>query len=455
MTSDPTTAVRAPGPVSQMTLIRAPFFHTPSSPFSDARALVCHEDGGLLIQHGLIVASGDYTTVRADAPADARTLDWRGGVVLPGLVDTHVHYPQLRIIGGLGRTLLDWLEHVALPEEARMADEIYAAATARAFVKALLSHGTTTAMVFGAHFSFATASLFEAAAAAGLRMASGLVVSDRGLRPELRQSPQEAYRASTDLIRRFHGRARLLYAVTPRFALSTSEAMLEVCQTLVGEHAGLRVQTHINEQPDEIAEVRRLFPWAKDYLHVYERYDLDGARSVMAHNVHVSDAELERMASARTAVAHCPCSNAALGSGIFPLRRHVDAGVPCALGTDIGGGTGFGMLKEGLQAYLMQRVTSEGMRLTPAHLLYLATRAGAEAMGLAGEAGDLRPGRSADFVHIQPPSDHPLAAVLERANSTGDVLAAIVTLAGAESVAEVRVQGDVVYRHPMRVLEGG
>jgi guanine deaminase len=284
-------------------------------------------------------------------------------------------------------------------------------------------------------------------------MASGLVMSDRGLQRELLQTPDEAYRTSTDLIARFHGRGRLLYAVTPRFALSTSEAMLEVCQTLVAEHGGLRVQTHINEQPDEIAEVRRLFPWADDYLHVYERYDLGGARSVMAHNVHVSDAELERMASTRTAVAHCPCSNAALGSGIFPLRRHVDAGVSCALGTDIGGGTGFGVLKEGLQAYLMQRVAAEGMLLTPAHLLYLATRAGAEAMGLAGETGDLRPGKSADLVYIEPPPDGPLAAVLHRARSTSDVLAAIVTLAGAESVAEVRVQGDVVYRHPNRAVE--
>jgi guanine deaminase len=159
------------------------------------------------------------------------------------------------------------------------------------------------------------------------------------------------------------------------------------------------------------------------------------------------------MASTRTAVAHCPCSNAALGSGIFPLRRHIDAGVPCALGTDIGGGTGFGMLKEGLQAYLMQRVAAEGMLLTPAHLLYLATRAGAEAMGIADEAGDLRPGKSADFVYIEPPPDGPLAAVLHRARSTNDVLAAIVTLAGAESVAEVRVQGDVVYRHPNRAVE--
>lgn len=447
--SDPVAEAR-----SLPRLIRALFFHTPSSPFADARALVCHEDGGLLVQNGLIVASGDYADVRAEAPAGTVTTDWRGGVVLPGLVDTHVHYPQLRIIGGLGRALLDWLEHVALPEEARMADEVYAADTARAFVGALLSHGTTTAMVFGAHFGPATASLFEAAADAGLRMASGLVVSDRRLRPDLHQTPHEAYRTSTDLIRRFHGRGRLLYAVTPRFALSASEAMLEVCQTLLGEHGGLRVQSHINEQPHEVAEVRRLFPWAKDYLEVYERYDLCGARAVMAHNVHASDAELERMASERTAVAHCPCSNAALGSGVFPLKRHLAAGVPCALGTDVGGGIGFGVLKEGLQAYLMQRVVPEGVDLTSAHLLYLATRAGAEAMGLAGETGDLRPGKSADFVYLKPPPGGPLAAVLGRAKSPGDVLAAIFTLAGAESVAEVQVQGDVVYRRPMRDAEG-
>jgi guanine deaminase len=248
------------------------------------------------------------------------------------------------------------------------------------------------------------------------------------------------------LIRRFHTRGRLHYAVTPRFALSTSEAMLEVCQTLLAEHAGLRVQTHVNENTSEVADVARAFPWAPDYLAVYERYLLTGRRAVLAHNVHTSDAEIERLAATHTSIAHCPSSNAALGSGIFPLRRHLDAGVACSLGTDVGGGTGFGMLKEGLQAYLMQRVAPDGISLDAARLCYLVTLAGAEAVGLGDEIGDFRAGKAADLVYLRPPAGSPLAAVLERVESPEQALAAIFTLAGAESVREVRVEGSPVYQ---------
>jgi len=426
-------------------LFRASLFHTAADPFRDDGALVYHEDGGLLVRDGRVAASGDYQTVRADWP-DAPTTDWRGGVLLPGFVDAHVHFPQLRIIGGFGRTLLEWLDELALPEEARMADVAYARQTAETFVRALAAHGTTTALVFGAHFASAMAALFEAAAAAGLRIVSGLVLADRLLRPDLHQTPEDAYRASVDLIRRFHGKGRLLYAVTPRFARSTSEAMLEVCQTLLGEHDTVRAQSHINESPREVAEVARLFPWARDYLAVYERYGVAGRRAVLAHNVHPTPAELERLAAARTAVAHCPASNAVLGSGIFPLRRHLDAGVRCALGTDVGAGTGFGMLKEGLQAYLMQRVAPDGVALDPGHLLYLATLAGAEALGLDDEIGSFGAGKAADFVYLRPPAGSPLEAVLRHADGARHALGAMFMLAGSESVREVRVAGSPVFR---------
>jgi guanine deaminase len=433
--------------MSGAVIFRAPLLHTPGNPLTGSGALAAHEDGALAVAEGRIAASGDYSAVRASYPG-APVTDWRGGLLLPGFIDTHLHYPQVRIIGGLGLTLLDWLEQVALPEEARMSDVAYASGTATAFLRGLASHGTTTALVFGAHFAGAMTALFEQAAASGLRIVSGQVLSDRRLRPELHQTPDRAYRDCSGLIGRFHGQGRLLYAVTPRFALSASETILEVCQTLLAEHDGLRFQTHINENADEIAEVGRLFPWASDYLGVYERYGLAGRKSVMAHNVHPTDSELERLAASRTSVAHCPCSNAALGSGIFPLRRHLDAGVHVSLGTDIGGGTGMGMLKEGLQAHLMQRVTTGGVLLTPAALLYLSTLAGAEALGLEGEVGDFTPGKAADFVYLRPSDDGVLATVLRRSNSLEESLAAIFTLAGPETVREVRVQGSVVYQSP-------
>jgi guanine deaminase len=428
-------------------LLRAAIFHTPRNPLRQAHALEAFSDGGLLIENGRIAACGDYATL-ANAHPEARTRDLRGGFLLPGFVDTHVHYPQTRILGGLGYSLLDWLEQHALPEEAKFASPEYAQAVASEFVHALASHGTTAALVFGSHFAPAVAILFETAARVGLRIVSGLVISDRLLRPELHVDPETAYEANRQLIRCFHGRGRALYAVTPRFALSASEALLEVCQTLLAENPGLRFQTHLNETPLEIETIGRLFPWARDYLAVYERFQLVSARSVLAHSVHSSASEMERMAAAGSAVAHCPSSNAALGSGIFPMRRHLEAGVHCALGTDVGGGTGFGMLKEALQAYLLQRLASgSGTCLPPAYLLYLATRASAEAISLESEIGDFQPGKSADFVYLKPPPGSSLHTVAAHAESAERLLASIFTLAGAESICETWIAGSLVFSH--------
>jgi guanine deaminase len=188
-----------------------------------------------------------------------------------------------------------------------------------------------------------------------------------------------------------------------------------------------------------------LFPWAADYLETYERYGLVGPRSVFAHDVHGSDHELSRLAAAGAAVAHCPSSNAFLGSGLFSLRRHLESGVRVALGTDVGAGTGFSTLKEGLMAYHMQMLSPEGVSLSPEHLLWLATQAGASALGLADEVGDLTPGKSADFVLVRPPVGSTLAAVLERCESIEESLGALFTLAREESIAEVRVAGRTVW----------
>ncbi|MEO8595013.1 MAG: guanine deaminase [Candidatus Solibacter sp.] len=425
-------------------IIRSTILHTPRSPFQEDGALEAFEDGALLIDGATIQSVGDYGKIHAARP-EAPVRDLRGGVILPGLIDTHVHFPQLRIIGGLGCGLLEWLDRFALPEEIRMGDGKYAGGVAAEFVSALASHGTTTALVFGSHFAEATAMLFEAAEAKGLRVASGLVLSDRLLPEALHSTPERACDESRALVRRFHGRGGLRYAVTPRFALSASEGMLEVCRTLMNEFPDVLFQTHLNENTQEVADVLRAFPWAQSYLGTYDRFGLVGPRSIFAHNVHAQAGELERMADAGAAVAHCPCSNAALGSGFFPMARHLAAGVRIALGTDVGAGTGFGMLKEALQCYLLQRLMPGGVPLTAAHLLYLATRAGAEALGVAAETGDFTPGKSADLVYVRPREGSVLAAAMGRAESAEQLLAAVLTLAGAESISEVLVRGRVVH----------
>jgi guanine deaminase len=426
-------------------ILRAAIFHTPRNPFRDDDALEVFPDGALLVENGRVAACGDYLQVRAQYP-DRDVRDMRDGVLLPGFVDAHIHYPQVRALGGIGYSLLDWLENITLPEEVKFAHPSYARAVAQEFLHSLASHGTTTALVFGAHFASATAELLEQAQASGLRIISGLVLADRRLLPALYQSPEEAYKESAALIRRFHDAGRLLYAVTPRFALSASEAILEVCATLLAENPGVRFQTHMNESLEEIESVAGLFPGATDYLAVYERFGLAQRRSVFAHNVHPAVGELERLAACDSAVAFCPASNAALGSGFFPLQRHVQAGVRFALGTDVGGGTGFGMLKEGLLAYLTQRLAPSPVTLDAAHLLYLATRAGADALGLEDQIGDFTVGKFADFVYLRPPETSPLMAVMRNPVSAERLLGAIFTLAGAECIGETCVEGNPVFQ---------
>jgi guanine deaminase len=425
-------------------IVRAQVMHTPRNPFREEGAFEAFDDGAVAHEDGRILATGSFAEVRRDHP-EADVLDESGALLLPGLVDTHVHYPQLAVVGAMGLELLEWLEGRAFPEEARLADPAHARLVAREFVNGLAAAGTTTALVFGSHFPEAQDALFAEADRVGLRITSGLVVSDRNLPPALRLEPDAAYEAARRLVERWHNRGRLRYAVTPRFSLSCSEGMLEACGALRAEADDLAVTTHINESAAEVRTVAELFGWSKDYLATYERFGLVGPASVLAHDVHVSDDELRRLGAADASVAHCPASNAFLGSGAFPMRRHLEHGVRFALGTDVGAGTGLSLLKEGLIAYQVQRLLPDGCLLRPEHLLYLATRAGAEALGLGAGVGDLSAGKSADYVLVRPPPGGTLDVVLRHADSPEEALGAVFTLAREESVAEVRLAGEPVY----------
>ncbi|GGJ70804.1 guanine deaminase [Deinococcus aquiradiocola] len=439
-----------PSPTPGRHLYRATYLHTPGNPFRDAQVLDVQQDGGLLVEAGRIVQNGDFAAL-ARAHPDAVIHDLRGGVLLPGFVDTHVHYPQVRVLGGLGMPLLEWLDRNTLPEEARFSDALYARTVAQEFLSGLALHGTTTALVFGSHYAGAMEAFFGEAQRSGLRIVAGQVVSDRMLRPELHTTPDAAYREGLALAGRWHGQGRLLYAVTPRFSLSASESILDACAALLRDVPGARFTSHINENLQEIRTVADLFPQARDYLDTYEQAGLLGRRSVLAHNVHPQDRELAHLAAHGCSVAHCPCSNSALGSGFFPLARHVEAGVRVSLGTDVGGGTGFGMLKEGLQAYFMQQLMPGGRPLTPTDLLYLATRAGAEALDLQDVTGDFGVGRSFDAVLLRPAEGTPLGTVLRHAESAERTLAALFAMGGAPDVAQVWVAGDTVHGGPAPV----
>jgi len=425
-----------------MTLYRGTFIDTPENPF-DGAGLRVGSDTGLLVEDGLIVARGPFAELRQAHPAE-QVVDLRDGVVLPGFVDTHVHFPQIRAVGGLGLPLLEWLDRYALPEEARMADVDYATGVANEFVRGLAAAGTTSALVFGAHYTDAVDALFGAASEVGLRVTSGLVLSDRLLRPELLTTPVRAYAESLALANRWHGVGRNRYAVTPRFSLSCTDELLATCRELMEAISGALFTSHVNESEAEIASVADLFGGC-DYVTTYDRHGLVDRRTVLAHNVHPTDVELKTLATSGATVAHCPTSNAALGSGLFPLTRHLQFGVRVALGSDVGAGTGFSLLKEGLQAYFCQQLLGDqGRPLTAAHLLYLATTAGADALDLS-HVGHLSVGQHFDAQLLRPAEGSPLAVAITHAEDTEEALARIFTLGTPADVQAVWINGDLLH----------
>ena len=426
-----------------MKIFQGTFLDTPDDPFGGG-TLRAHEGAVLVDDDGLIAGRGSYAELSAAHPS-AERVDVRGGLVLPGFVDTHVHHPQLRCIGALGMPLLEWLEQCALPEEARLADPSYAAEIARAFVGALANAGTTTALVFGSHYLDATEWLFTEADRLGLRITAGLVVSDRELRGDLLTTPERAYDEGLLLAKRWHGVRRLRYAVTPRFSVSCSTELLEACGSLLRDVPGAMFTSHLNENDAEIAHVLENFPDRTSYSDTYAHHGLLGPTSVLAHDVHPTADELDLLAATGSSVAHCPTSNLCLGSGLFPLRAHLEAGVTVALGSDVGAGTGLSLFKEGLQAYFVQQALGDqGVALTSAHLLHLATAAGAAALGLSTEVGTFEDGKAFDALWLRPEVGTPLDILLQHASSPEDALAKAFAHGTSGDVARVWVAGDVV-----------
>lgn len=428
-------------------LLRGTIAHVPRDPFVvGARALETWADGGLALDvAGRVVDVGAWADVRAGHP-EADVDDRRGAWLLPGFVDAHVHYPQVGVLGGLGSRLLPWLRERTWPHEARFADAAFARAEARRFLALLARNGTTSALVFGAHQAVAMEAFFHEAAASGLRITAGLTVGDVGLPDALATTPDLAFEEATFLARRWHGRGRLRYAVTPRFSASSTAALLDACGAVVAAVPEVWIASHLNETEDEIAIVRARFPAARDYLATYEAAGLVGPRSVFAHDVHPSDDELLRLAAADARVAHCPTSNHALGSGLFPLARHLRAGVQVALGTDVGAGLSLSLPGEATAAYVGQMLLgADGVALEAAHLLWLATAAGARAMGLDDRVGDLRPGREGDLVAVRPRPGSTLETALTHARDDASALATLLALAREDAVEAAWVAGMPVW----------
>ena len=420
---------------------RGEIVSVPHDPREAGDAGVRHEpDGLLVVEDGRVLARGAYAEL-APRFAQAAVTDLTGRLIAPGFIDAHVHYPQVDRIAAHGHGLLDWLDQHIFPVEAAFEDRAHADDVAAFFLTELLRNGTTTALVFATVHPGSVDALFEAALLRGMRIASGKTLMDLG--PEgLRDTPQGGRAESEALIARWRGRGRLSYAVTPRFAPTSSDAQLAAAGELIAAHPEVLLHTHLSETSGEAAQVAARFPSARHYLDVYDRFGLVGPRSVFAHGVHLDGQACARLAQAGAGVAFCPSSNLFLGSGLFDLALADAHGVRLGVGTDVGAGTSFSMLHTLGEAYKVCRMRDVG--LDPFRALHLATVGGARLMGVADRVGALEPGQEADFVVVDPAAT-PLLARRTAGQPLRDRLFALQILGDDRAIAATYLMGRLAH----------
>jgi guanine deaminase len=388
--------------------------------------------------------------------------EWRGVpaddfgklIVMPGFIDAHIHFPQYRMLAAPGKDLLDWLKRFTFPEEARYTSHEYAAQAAEIFLDRLLQHGTTSAMAFCSVHKASADALFAAAEKRGMALIAGKTMMDRNAIPEVQDTPELGARESEELYRAWHGRARLRYAVTPRFAVTSTGEQLARSGELLGSLPGALMQTHLSESPGEIAFIRELFPDAKDYTDVYDRYGLLSERSFFAHGIHLSDRECARLSESGSTVIHCATSNAFLGSGImkFGHMRKEARPVKVGLATDVGGGTSYSMLATLGETYKLQMLG--GCKPTAIELFHMATRGNARLLKLDEEIGAIEPGKFADLVVLDPWATPVLASRQEVSESLEDVLFSLMILGDDRAIAAAYVAGALLHKKPDAVHTG-
>ena len=422
---------------------RAPIVHCLEDPGeqSTPSAYEHFADGLLVVADGHVEALGDAGKLLQTLGDDVLVTEYPDKLIMPGFIDCHVHYPQLDIVGSYGEQLLDWLNRYAYPAEAQFADPDHAREVAGAFVEQLLLNGTTTALVFGTVHPHSADAIFEAAAARDMRLIAGKVLMDCHCPEELRDDAESAYRDSKALIEKWHNQGRLGYAITPRFALTSSAEQLAAAGRLAGEHPDVWIHTHLAENRGEVDEIERLFPARRSYLDVYEYYGLLRQRAVFAHCLYMDDVDRASMAAAGGAAAFCPTSNLFLGSGLFDLPAMRAANIRCGLGTDVGGGTSLSLLKTASEAYKVLHLQDH--TLPAMRALYLATLGAAEALYVDEHIGNFLPGKEADFVVLDPAGSSLTARRAAAAATIEEALFALLTLADDRHVAATYVSGQL------------
>ena len=405
---------------------------------SDTGASSYIEDGALLLRDGLIAAAGEYRDIAREAP-EAAVTDHRPHLLMAGFIDPHIHFPQVQVVASWGSQLLEWLNGYVFPEEARFADPDHAARMAGPFLDLLTGHGTTTAVAFGSVHATSVEALLAEAGRRDMRMIAGKVMMDRNAPEALRDTPQAGYDDSKALIARWHGRGRAGYAISPRFAITSTPEQLEIAGALAAEHPDCHIQTHLSENLDEVAFARELFPRARDYLDVYEGFGLLTPKMLLGHAIHLSDREVSGLAETGSHPVFCPTSNLFLGSGLFDAARLRAQGIAAGIATDIGGGTSYSMLQTLGEGYKILQL--QGQKLHPLRAFYWITRGNAEVLGLADRIGTLAPGTEADIVVLDAGATPAMALRMARAQSLGEELFVLQVMGDDRAVRQTYVSG--------------
>ena len=399
------------------------------------------EDGGLLIDNGRIVAAGPYAEVLKKAGAGVEAIDHRPHLILPGFLDAHVHVPQMQIIASYGAELLDWLNKYTFPEESKFQNAQHGRRIARLFLDEMLRHGTTTVAAYcSVHKSSAEAFFAESHERNMLNIA-GKVMMDRNAPDGVLDTPQTGYDDTKALIAEWHGRGRQLYAITPRFAITSSPDQMDMAGALCREYPDLHMQTHLSENHAEIAFTQELYPWSRDYTDVYEHYDLLGKKSLFGHCIHLSEREADALSQSGSVAVFCPTSNLFLGSGLFDYQRYRrrEAPLRIAAATDVGGGTNYSMLRTMDEGYKV--IALNGEKLNPFQSFWQITRGNAEVLSVAEKVGTLDEGTDADIVVLDARSTPGMRLRMETVETLAEELFLLQTLGDDRAVREVYVAG--------------
>jgi guanine deaminase len=423
---------------------RSAILHFRSDPgaHDDTNSFEYFEDGLLVVRGGTIESAGHARELLPNLPQGTEVLSHPNSLLMPGFIDTHIHYPQTDVIGSGGSHLLDWLQSYTFPAERRFADPGYAAEVSEFFLDELARNGTTTAMVFCTVHRASVEAFFTASARRQARMVAGKVLMDRNCPDYLCDTAASGERDSRELIEKWHDHDRLSYAITPRFAGSSSEEQLRSAARLAQEFPDSLIQTHVAESLEEIAWIRQLFPRARSYLDVYDSYGLLRDRAVYAHCIHLDTVDRTRLAVSGAAAAFCPSSNLYLGSGCFDIGASDAAGMRFSIATDIGAGTSFSMLRTMGDAYKVAQLSRQ--HLSPLRAFYLATLAGARCLGLEHRIGRFAPGMEADFIVLDLQATPLIARRTAQARSLSEKLLVLMTLGDDRLVSHTYILGREV-----------